>query len=122
MGVFVRIRGWLECDHRQLAQVKEIVAAENPDRTYCGGWGFPARQYNWTSWVFFGADMREQAVDCFLEQLRLVAAIPASDDDNDLVIGLFLVSHEITGISEWQVRDGAVVIGSVNGEYQYLGE
>ncbi|MGW4669316.1 hypothetical protein [Streptomyces sp. NPDC004324] len=66
--------------------------------------------------------MREQAVECFLEQLRLVARLPASDDDNDLIIGLFLVSHEITGMSEWQVREGAVMIGSVNGAYQYLGE
>ncbi|MET9120995.1 hypothetical protein [Streptomyces sp. NPDC004528] len=47
-----------------------------------------------------------------------MARIPASDEDNDLIIGLFLVSHEITGMSEWQVREGAVVIGSVNGAYQ----
>src|SRR4051794_31179811 len=120
MGVFVRVRGWLECDDRQLARVKEIVGSEDPDRTYSGGWGFPERQYNFTNWVFFGAEMREQSVDWFREQLRLVAQIPASDDDNDLVAGLFLVSHEVEGMSEWQVRDGGVLIGSARNEDQYL--
>lgn len=122
MGVFVRIRGWLECDDRQLAQVKEIVSSEDPDRTYSGGWGFPARQYNFTNWVFFGAEMRAGSVDRFREQLSLVARIPASDDDNDLVTGLFLVSHEVEGMSEWQVRDGDVVTSRANEQHQYLDE
>ncbi|WP_089105946.1 hypothetical protein [Streptomyces hyaluromycini] len=122
MGVFVRIRGWLECDDRQLAQVKEIVSSEDQDRTYSGGWGFPARQYNFTNWAFFGAEMRAESIDWFREQLYLVARIPASDDDNDLVTGLFFVSHEVEGMSEWQVRDGDVVTSRANGQYQYLDE
>ncbi|MFD9006732.1 hypothetical protein ACFV0T_38310 [Streptomyces sp. NPDC059582] len=122
MGVFVRIRGWLECDDQQLAQVKAIVCSEDQDRTYIGGWGFPARQYNFTNWVFFGAEMRAVSIDWFREQLLLVARIPASDDDNDLVTGLFLVSHEVEGMSEWQVRDGNVVTSRANGQYQYLDE
>jgi hypothetical protein len=122
VGVFVGVRGWLECDDRQLVQVKEIVGADDPDRTYGGGWAFPARQYNFTNWVFFGAEMRAQSADWFLEQLRRVARIPASDDDNDLITGLFLVSHECDGMSEWQVRDGSVSIGVPSGAYQFLDE
>lgn len=122
VGVFVRVRGWLECDDRQLVQVREIVEANDPDRTYGGGWGFPAKQYNFTNWVFFGAEMRAQSVDWFLEQLRCVARVPASDDDNDLITGLFLVSHETDGMSEWQVRDGTVVIGVASGRYRFLDE
>lgn len=120
--MFVRIRGWLECDDRQLVRVKEIVAVDDPDRTYGGGWAFPASQYNFTSWVFFGAEMRAQSADWFLEQLRRVARIPASDDDNDLITGLFLVSHETEGMTEWQVRDGTVLIGAPSGAYQFLDE
>ncbi|MEV6839712.1 hypothetical protein AB0N17_35325 [Streptomyces sp. NPDC051133] len=122
MGVFVSIRGWLECDDQQLAQVKEIVEADDPDRTYSGGWAFPPRQYNFVNWVFFGAQMRAQSVDWFLEVLRRVARIPASDADNDLITGLLLVSHEVDGMSEWQVRDGIVVIRAASGAYQYLDE
>ncbi|MEU2337196.1 hypothetical protein ABZ770_33015 [Streptomyces sp. NPDC006654] len=122
MGVFVAVRGWLECDERQLAQVRRIVEADDPDRTYGGGWTFPPRQYNFANWVFFGAQMRAQSVDRFLERLRSLACIPASDEDNDLVQGLFLVSHEVDGMSEWQVRDGTVVIQAVSGAYGFLDE
>ncbi|MFD5401510.1 hypothetical protein [Streptomyces griseorubiginosus] len=122
MGVFVGGRGWLECDDEQLRQVKEIVRADDPEETYSGGWAFPPRQYNYVNWVFFGAHMRAQSVDWFLERLRSVARIPASDDDNDLVTGLFLVSHEVDGMSEWQVRDGAVRIRAASQDYGYLDE
>ncbi|MFE9454404.1 hypothetical protein [Streptomyces sp. NPDC006739] len=122
VGVFVRIRGWLECDERQLIQVKEIVEADDPDRTYSGGWAFPTRQYNFTNWAFFGAEMRALSVEWFLEQLQRVARVAASDDDNELITGLFLVSHECDGMSEWQVRDGIVSIGAPSGAYQFLDE
>ncbi|MGW7238593.1 hypothetical protein [Streptomyces sp. NPDC054804] len=122
MGVFVRIRGWLECDDQQLAQVEEIVQADDADRTYSGGWAFPPRQYNFVNWVFFGADMRARSVDWFLDRLRRVARIPASDDDDDRITGLFFVSHEVDGMSEWQVRDGTVVIRPASEGYRFLDE
>ncbi|UXX98078.1 hypothetical protein N7U49_48190 (plasmid) [Streptomyces sp. AD2-2] len=120
MGVFVSIRGWLECDDRQLAQVKELVEQDDPDRTYSGGWAFPPRQYNFVNWVFFGAQMRAQSVDWFLDRLRQMARIPAFDEDDDRINGLFLVSHEVDGASEWQVRDGTVVIQAASESCQFL--
>ncbi|MEU9344129.1 hypothetical protein AB0D74_23280 [Streptomyces sp. NPDC048278] len=122
MGALVRIRGWLECDDQQFAQVEEIVQSDDADRTYSGGWAFPSRQYNFVNWVFFGVEMRAQSVDWFLDRLRRVARIPASDEDNDLITGLFFVSHEVDGMSEWQVRDGAVAIRAASQEYQFLDE
>ncbi|MFG2949673.1 hypothetical protein [Streptomyces adustus] len=122
MGVFVSIRGWLGCDDRQLAQVIRIVESDDPDKTYSGGWAFPPKQYNFINWAFYGAEMRAQSVDDFLEQLRRIARIPASDDENDLITGLFLVSHEVDGMTEWQVRDGDVVIGAASETYRYLDE
>lgn len=120
MGVFVRIRGWLECDDQQLVQVAEIVEADDADRTYSGGWTCPPRQYNFVNWVFFGAQIRESSVDWFLGRLRSVARIPASDEDGDLVTGLFFVSHEADGMSEWQVRDGTVLIRAASQDHQFL--
>ncbi|MFD8810408.1 hypothetical protein ACFV23_02645 [Streptomyces sp. NPDC059627] len=122
VGVLVNIRGWLECDDQQLAQVRGIVDPDDPDRTYSGGWAFPPRQYNFVNWVFFGAQMRDHSVDWFLDRLRRVARIPASDDDDDLITGLFFVSHEVDGMSEWQVRDGTVVIRAASQEYRFLDE
>ena len=47
MGIYVSVRGWLECDEQQLAAIGET----------------PRRHVNWTHYVFFGADMRESALD-----------------------------------------------------------
>lgn len=119
MGVYVSVRGWLECDEKQSSTIQTIISARN-DEHYSNGWGTPRRRVNWNHYVFFGADIRESAVDWFLGQLREIAAIPASDDDGDRVTGLFLVSHEVDGMSEWQVRQGQVFITPSDDRYGYL--
>ncbi len=123
MGTMVSVRGWLECDDGQLARIKEIVAADDPERTYSGGWAFPARQYNYLSWAFYGGDIRAVALDWFEERLRSIARIPASDPDDEYderPRGLFLVSHDVDGMSEWRVHNGDLVIGLPAGDYRYL--
>ncbi|MFD8608352.1 MULTISPECIES: hypothetical protein [unclassified Streptomyces] len=68
MAVYVSVRGWLECDHSQLAAVKEIIASDTDD--HCsGGWGFPVQPFNWTSYVFYGGDVREGSVSRLLGRL-----------------------------------------------------
>jgi hypothetical protein len=119
VGVFVSVRGWVECWGEQFAQVRDIARAE-ADSTYGGGWAFPERRYNWADFAFYGASIRESGLDAFLRQVRMIAAVPA-DEDGARVVGLFLVSHEVDGMSEWQVREGAVHIRGVEA-YRYLDE
>ncbi|MFL6112802.1 MAG: hypothetical protein ACJ786_15835 [Catenulispora sp.] len=118
MGIYVSVRGWLECDQQQLAAIHTITTAHD-DGYYSGGWTTPS-QPSWTYYVFFGSDMRESALDGFLEQVRLIAQIPASDADDDRVTGLFFATHEINGMSEWQIRDGKVFVTPGDGRYGYL--
>lgn len=118
MGIYVSVRGWLECDERQLAAIQEIIAAHD-DGHYSNGWGTPRQHVNWTHYVFFGADMRESVLDRFLEQIREIAAVPANAD-GDRATGLFFASHEVTGMNEWQIRDGQVTIAPGNDRYLYL--
>ncbi len=119
MGVYVSVRGWVECDEQQLESVKVVVAAYD-DGFYSGGWGFSTKHFNWTYYAFYGGDVRESGVGWLLEQVREIARIPASDEDNDLVRGWFLASHELDGSSEWQVRDGQVLVAPAGGRFQYL--
>jgi hypothetical protein len=119
MGVYVAIRGWLECDQEQLDAVKEIIQSNNDGR-YSGGWGFPVRRFNWTSYAFYGGDIREAFVPWFFDQLVAIAELPASDEDGDRVQGLFMATHEMTGLAEWQVRDGAVHVLPADHRHQYL--
>lgn len=121
MGVFVSIRGWLECDEQQLATVRRVIT-DHSDGHYSGGWSFPTRHFNWTYYAFYGGDVRESAVDWFMDQLRLMAAIPASDDDGDRVRGLFVASSEVTQQVEWQVRDGSVITQPTDPRHSYLAE
>ncbi|MBM9508532.1 hypothetical protein [Actinacidiphila acididurans] len=118
MGVYVNVRGWVEGGHKELARAREVVRAE-ADEVYGGGWGFPERPYNGIGFVFYGAEMRESGVEGFLRQLRKIAALPPDEDGYHLV-GLFLVSHEVDGMSEWQVRDGVVHIRGGVEAYRYL--
>lgn len=119
MGIYVSVRGWLECDHEQLTAIQAIISSRD-DNHYTGGWGLPRQQFNWTCYVFYGGDLREQAVDWLLDQLRDIAQIPATDEDGDRVQGLFLASHEVDGTSEWQLRDGQVLISQADSRHQYL--
>jgi hypothetical protein len=121
MGVYVSVRGWLECDKDQLAFVKDVITAHDDD-FYSGGWGFPTKHFNWTHYVFYGGDIRESEVNWLLDQLREIARIPASDEDGDLVRGFFVASHEVEGSSEWRIKDATVSISPVGDQYQYLTE
>ena len=120
MGVYVSVRGWLECDDKQLAAFQEIVSSHE-DEHYSHGWGAPRRHINWTHYVFYGADIRQSAVDWLVGQIREIARIPANAD-GDRVRGLFLASHEIEGTTEWQVREGRLVILPCDVRHRYLDE
>jgi hypothetical protein len=119
VGVYVSVRGWLECDRKQLAAIEAIISSQDDD-LYIGGWGLPRRHFNWTYYAFYGGDIREQAVGWLLDQLRDIARIPASDEDGDRVQGLFLASHEVDGMSEWQIREGQILISPADSRYEYF--
>lgn len=118
MGVYVSVRGWLQCDEEQLNPIREIIASHE-DHHYSGGWGTPRRHVNWIHYVFYGADIRESAVDWLLDQIREIAQVPAIDEE-DRVTGLFLATHEVHGTSEWQVRQGQVFITPGDSRHDYL--
>ncbi len=122
MGVYAKVRGFIECDKPELTRIKEIVQSPDMDQTYSGAWALPERHYNWTHYIFYGADIRATALDSFLEVLQAIARIPPSDEDNDAVTGLFHITHETDGMSEWQIRGGHVHIASASGAYRYLDE
>ncbi|WP_232832148.1 hypothetical protein [Nocardiopsis sp. FIRDI 009] len=121
MGVYVSVRGWLECDERQLVAVREVISSHE-DGHYSNGWSLPRQRVNWTGYVFYGADVRASALDRLAEQMGEIARIPASDGDGDRVTVLFLVSHEVDGMTEWQIREGRLVVSPGSDRYQYLDE
>jgi hypothetical protein len=119
VAVYAAVRGWLECDDTQLALLRQVIDGD-PARGD-GGWAFPANPTGWINYVFYGADLQAPAVDRLLDQLRRLAALPASDEDDDRIRGLFFNTHEVDGMAQWQVRDGLLHVSAVDPAYAYLG-
>ena len=122
MGIFVSVRGFLQCDEPQLAEIGRIIQAAEGEYSYNGAWAFPQRHYNWVHYVFYGADIPASAVDPMLELLRTIARVPPTDEDNDRVTGLFLASHEVDGMAEWRIRGGGLRVRAAGDAYRYLDE
>ncbi|MFB4272336.1 hypothetical protein [Nonomuraea sp. GTA35] len=114
MGVWVHVRGWLEFQDRGQRSSFERIIGDAPDP----GWAFP--QGGWLDAVCYARAVREQHVHELLDVIRQAAALPAADADGDRVVGLFLVSHEVDGRAEWQVRDGRVHLGPADERHDYL--
>ncbi|MFI1797448.1 hypothetical protein ACH427_08845 [Streptomyces sp. NPDC020379] len=119
MGIYVSVRGWLECDEKQLVAAQEIISAHE-DGHYSHGWGAPRRHINWTHYLFYGADIRDSALDWILGQLGESAGLPAFDDDGDRVKGLFLARHEVDGTAEWRIGEGELRVSPGDIRHAYL--
>ncbi len=107
MGMYASVRGWLEVDHQHRDDVESVIAAAYRDLC-SGGWGFPARPFNWSLYVFYGGDIREDELPWLREQVERMAALPAVDDDGDMPVGLFVLSDERGAVRVWEIRDGMV--------------
>ncbi|WP_043633072.1 hypothetical protein [Nonomuraea candida] len=114
MGVWVHVRGWLEFHHDSQRRAFERILGEAPDP----GWAFP--RGGWLDAACYARAVRERHVDELLGVIRQAAALPAADADGDRVAGLFLVSHDMHGRTEWQVHDGRVHIVPADERHDYL--
>ncbi|MEU7903478.1 hypothetical protein [Actinoplanes sp. NPDC049118] len=107
MGMYASARGWLEINFKQWGTAQQIIQRYHHD-LYSGGWAFPAKPFNWTLYLFYGGDIREQELDWLRETIAELAAMPPIDDDGDRPVGLFLITDERGRALLWQVRDGSL--------------
>jgi hypothetical protein len=108
MGTYVSVRGWIELDYSQRPAAEEIIEQAR-DNHYSGGWSFPAKPFNWTLYLFYGGDIRENALPWIHDQIIQLAALPLVDDDGDRPRGLLLVTDERGKAERWEIRDGSVL-------------
>jgi hypothetical protein len=107
MGMYASVRGWIELDHKQRRQAEQIIEQAQDD-PYSGGWGFPARPFNWTLYLFYGGDVREQALPQIRAQIERLAFLPPADEDGDRPRGLFVVTDERGNAERWEIQEGSV--------------
>jgi hypothetical protein len=120
VGAYVSVRGWVDCVDGQDSAVKEVVERQS-ENSYSRGWSAVTGP-NGDTCVFYCGTIRESAVGWFLDQLREIARLPPPIDVEDRVRGLFLAHHDVSGMHEWQVRDGQLFIehDQDQGRYDYL--
>jgi hypothetical protein len=126
MGHYVSVRGWLEVDAAVLPRVKQLVQAFpscagesvlTPEqvRLYAQGWVLGADSHNWTTYCFYGADLRREALPCLLVQLRTLAQVVAEADarpgsGTPRYDGVFFVDDDEGELSVvWYVKSGEVI-------------
>jgi hypothetical protein len=121
VGVFVSVRGWLQASPGHVPLVLEAVTQPGDAGFYDDQWVCPARQRNWTGYLFFGCDIRAVCLEGFLQALGRAALLPYSDDEEDgTVVGYFVASHEVDGDTAYEVRDGTVVAKPGQDSLSYL--
>jgi hypothetical protein len=118
VGTYVAVRGWLECDVRQLDGIRRLITTHPAG--YEAGWAFRSREFNWSCFAFYGGDLRASELEWFDRQLHAMAALPATDADGDCVRGVFLVSVEGQDAVQWFVRDGSVIVIPADPRLDYL--
>jgi hypothetical protein len=107
MAHFTSVRGWIQLFSETTKDVTDVITAFkwraseygiSPEdaELYLQGWVPREKQINWSSYVFYGADVRTQAVP-FLEDLVKEIAEKISYRDGDYVSyprGVFHVDSE----------------------------
>ncbi len=134
MGNFVSVRGWLELNEEMIPQVREIIddvantttLSKTPieiAELYNRGWVFPSDKVNWTSYIFYGADVRLYHLEYLKTQFKLIAERVKRRDNNfvelfkdhmlnekdllDYPAGLFYIDDEDRKISlRWEISKG----------------
>lgn len=120
MGRYVSIRGWIECDDEDVQKIKSIVEEyktkeewikKRLDRDkltlYQNAWRFPLSEnsFNWTTYIFYGADIRSEYLDYIREQLELIAKL---NNENE---GFFMCrDEEADENDEWIIKNGRIII------------
>lgn len=114
MGRYASVRGWFECDENDLDEIKSflnnfkgkdkhIIKPEEED-LYKKGWTFQASTINWTSYVFYGADIRVYGIDYVKDMFEsFVKNFP--EVEGYIKVNIEDESYELT----WRYGDGEFI-------------
>jgi hypothetical protein len=111
MGSFYHVRGWLETSFELVPQFKEIVQRFNynyikyglSDRQavlYQKGWHFPEYPINYTSYIFYGAEVKS---DDYIKD-QIIDIIQSCEE----IDGLFYFDYEGDYHTKWKIFDSKI--------------
>lgn len=98
MGVYVSVRGWIECNREQWPLVTaEILSFHQKTLSHlANSWSLPNTGGGYSRFVFFGCTIRESEVEDLKSLFVHLASTSTRDGECiDHLDGLFTISHEL---------------------------
>lgn len=114
MAKYVSVKGWLECEHSQVEGIKKIISdyevrtdlgnifSYESMKLYNKGWCYQEEIINWTSYIFFGADVKEYYLEFIQEEIKEILR------KNIEIEGMFFFDYEEGEISYWEITNSRI--------------
>lgn len=115
MANYVSVKGWLECEEDDVKLIKDLIKeyelSTNYDiimdsdirKLYNRGWHFQEEAINWTSYVFYGADIKNYCLNFIKDELVDIIKI------NNEMEGVFFIDAEDGDKIIWKILDGKLL-------------
>lgn len=112
MARYISIRGWLECDHQLVEKIRMIITnyaetrkGDNYEtyKLYNQGWTFQNNIINWSSYIFYGADIKEYYLEFIRNEILCILEL---DED---IEGSFFIDYEEGERERWDIINKKII-------------
>lgn len=111
MAKYVSVKGWLQCEYSQVEHIKHIIqkhenrtedgkiVQQEQKRLYNKGWHYPEEIINWTAYIFYGADIKEDCLNFIEEEIKEIV------ENIEEIEGMFFLDFEEGETTCWHIRE-----------------
>lgn len=115
MSNYISIKGWLECEYDDIKSIKSIISEYELNssydtlidydirKLYNKGWHFQEEVINWTSYIFYGADIKKYCLKFIRDEITNIVKI------NNEIEGRFFIDDEDGEEILWKIFKGNIL-------------
>lgn len=120
MAKYISVRGWIECDNIQIHTIKRIISNYElrvdfgsiidyeSIKLYNKGWCYPKEIINWTTCIFYGADVKEYCLDFIKNEIKEILK------EIEEIEGMFILKYEEGERRCWKIVDAQIIEKIIN--------
>lgn len=115
MAKYVSVKGWLECEHSQIEEIHKVILnygskmgfetsiGHESVELYNKGWCNQKEIVNWTSYIFYGADVKDYCLDFIKGEIKEILSKCVEID------GMFFFQHEEGEMRCWKITNSQIM-------------
>lgn len=115
MAKYVSVKGWIECEDSQLERIQKTISSyetrtsmeeifDNESmKFYNKGWCYPKEIINWTSYIFYGADIKEYYLGFIQDEIKEILK------ENIEIDGMFFFCNEEGEMKYWRIMNSKIM-------------